>query len=70
MILGHLKTRGFSVEQTKEKIDNYFSARVKMPDLLLGRAPMSPLMDKYLKEGYWVVPPMRTKENHRVLMFR
>ncbi|KAJ8711040.1 hypothetical protein PYW07_008282 [Mythimna separata] len=70
MIVGHLKTRGFSVEQAKEKIDNYFSARVKMPDVLLGREPLSPLMDKYLKEGYWVVPPMRTKENHRVILFR
>lgn len=70
MIIGHLITRGFSVEQCKEKIDNYFGARNKMPDVLLGRSPFPPNMERYLREGFWIVPPMKTKENHRVLMFR
>nr|XP_021196948.2 alpha-tocopherol transfer protein [Helicoverpa armigera]XP_049698910.1 alpha-tocopherol transfer protein [Helicoverpa armigera]XP_049698911.1 alpha-tocopherol transfer protein [Helicoverpa armigera] len=70
IILGHLISRGFSVEQSKEKIDNYFSARGRMPDLLGGRSPLLPNMEKYLKEGYWVVPPMRTKDNHRIMIFR
>ncbi|CAH1640951.1 unnamed protein product [Spodoptera littoralis] len=70
MIIGHLMTRGFSVEQCKEKIDNYFSARSKMPDVLLGRSPWSPNTERFLKEGYWIIPPMKTKENHRVILFR
>ncbi|CAH0696568.1 unnamed protein product [Spodoptera exigua] len=70
MIIGHLITRGFSVEQCKEKIDNYFSARTKMPDVLVGRSPLSSNMEKFSKQGYWVVPPMKTKENHRVILFR
>ncbi|XP_026728187.1 alpha-tocopherol transfer protein-like [Trichoplusia ni] len=70
MILGHLIVRGFSVEQCKEKIDNYFSSMDRMPDLIAGRTPLSPNMGKYLREGYWIIPPMKTIDNHRIVIFR
>ncbi|XP_075984020.1 alpha-tocopherol transfer protein-like [Anticarsia gemmatalis] len=70
MIIGHLLTRGFSVEQAKEKIDNYFAARHRMPDILGNWEPIPANTEKYLKQGYWIIPPFRTPENHRVVIFR
>ncbi|XP_047999104.1 alpha-tocopherol transfer protein-like [Leguminivora glycinivorella] len=70
MIARLLIARKFSIERVKQKIDNYFTVRHKMPELLRNRDPMAPHLNKVLKSGFWIILPQKTPENHRVTMFR
>ncbi|KAI5638791.1 CRAL/TRIO domain-containing protein [Phthorimaea operculella] len=70
VIIRRLITQKFSIERVKEKVDNFFTARHKMPELLCNRDPLSPELDKLLKQGYWVILPKKTPDNKRVTIFR
>ncbi|XP_063628787.1 alpha-tocopherol transfer protein-like [Cydia splendana] len=65
-----LVMRKFSIEKVKKKIDNYYSVRPKMPELLGNRDLMDPNLIKYIKDGFWITLPRKTQENHRVTILR
>ncbi|KAI8442101.1 hypothetical protein MSG28_005731 [Choristoneura fumiferana] len=62
--------RKFSLQKVKEKIDNYFTARNSMVDLLSNRDPLMSELNQYLKSGYWIVLPRKTPEKHRITIFK
>ncbi|XP_061723096.1 alpha-tocopherol transfer protein-like [Cydia pomonella] len=62
--------RKFSIEQVKQKIDNYYAVRPKMPELLGNRDLLDPTLTKYIKDGFWLTLPRKTQENHRVTILR
>ncbi|XP_049879546.1 alpha-tocopherol transfer protein-like [Pectinophora gossypiella] len=70
VIVRRLITQKFSIERVKEKIDNYYTARHKMPEIICNRDPLSPNLNKCLKQGYWVCLPKKTPDNKRVIIFR
>ncbi|XP_013143279.1 PREDICTED: alpha-tocopherol transfer protein-like [Papilio polytes] len=70
MIFQHLMLKGFSIEEVKDKIDNCVSGKRKMPELLLNRDPLDPIMNECLKFGYFVILPKKTPRSHRVTIFR
>ncbi|CAG5022654.1 unnamed protein product [Parnassius apollo] len=70
IIVQHLILKGFNMEEVKDKIDNFFSAKHKMPEILLNRDPFSPDIDRYLKFAFCVILPKKTPMNHRVSIFR
>nr|NP_001299303.1 alpha-tocopherol transfer protein-like [Papilio xuthus]BAM19383.1 CRAL/TRIO domain-containing protein [Papilio xuthus] len=60
----------FRIEKVKDKIDASISAKHKMPEFLLNRDPLSPIIDEYLRYGFFAVLPNKTPDNHRVAIFR
>lgn len=70
VIIRRLITQRFSIEKVKEKVDNYYTIRRKMPEVLCNRDPLSPTVDKCLKQGYWIVLPKKTPDNKRVNIYR
>ncbi|XP_026314293.1 alpha-tocopherol transfer protein-like [Hyposmocoma kahamanoa] len=70
IIIRRLVTQSFSVEKVKKKVDNYYTIRRKVPEVLCNRDPLSPPVDKCLKQGYWVVLPKKTPDNKRVNIYR
>lgn len=70
VITRRLITQSFSIERVKEKIDNFYTTRHKMPEILRDRDPLAPTLNKCLRQGYWVVLPKRTPDNKRVTILR
>ncbi|CAK1590211.1 unnamed protein product [Parnassius mnemosyne] len=70
IILQHLILKGFNMEKVKDKIDNFFSAKHKMPEILLKRDPLASDFDRYLRFAFFVILPKKTSINHRVSIFR
>lgn len=62
--------RKFSLQKVKEKIENYYTVRHSMVELLSNRDPLAPELNEYLKRGYWIVLPQKTPEKHRVTIFK
>ncbi|CAG9104898.1 hypothetical protein JYU34_011920 [Plutella xylostella] len=70
MLIRYLVSCNFSTEKVKDKLDNFYSAKNKMSDLLKNRDPLSPTIENVLKTGYWLLLPKRTDDNHRISIFR
>ncbi|XP_068623770.1 alpha-tocopherol transfer protein-like [Battus philenor] len=70
MIVQHLILKAFKIEEVKDKIDNWMSAKHKMPEILMNRDPFSPTIDKYLRFGFYITMPKKTPLNHRLSFFR
>ncbi|XP_047999644.1 alpha-tocopherol transfer protein-like [Leguminivora glycinivorella] len=65
-----LVMRKFSIEKVKQKIDNYYTVRPKLPELLSKRDLTDHNLMKYIRDGFWITLPRTTEEKHRVTILR
>ncbi|RZC34974.1 CRAL TRIO domain containing protein, partial [Asbolus verrucosus] len=59
-----------SIEQTKQKIDLYYTVRSKIPELFENANPKLPHMRKMMDVIYLIALPKLTKNMNRVTMFK
>ncbi|KPJ11584.1 hypothetical protein RR48_08326 [Papilio machaon] len=60
----------FRIEKVKDKIDSLISIKHKTPEFLFNRDPLSPIIDEYLRYGFFAVSPKKSPDDHRVAFFR
>ncbi|XP_077301502.1 alpha-tocopherol transfer protein-like isoform X2 [Arctopsyche grandis] len=65
-----LAVNEYSVEKTKEKIENYFSARSIMPEFFADRDPCNVKFQRVFDVADWILMPRLTPERHRICMLR
>lgn len=68
-LLGFLICRSLNMEYAKSNIENFFTARSKLPELMCSRDPADKAWLWYLQR-FWYVLPKKTAENHRIMVFR
>ncbi|XP_045539072.1 alpha-tocopherol transfer protein isoform X2 [Papilio machaon] len=70
VIVRLLVSTKFRIEKVKDKIDALISTKHKTPEFLFNRDPLSPIIDEYLRYGFFAVLPKKTPDNHRISIFR
>ncbi|KPJ11585.1 Alpha-tocopherol transfer protein [Papilio machaon] len=70
VIVRLLVSTKFRIEKVKDKIDALISTKHKTPEFLFNRDPLSPIIDEYLRYGFFAVLPKKTPDNHRISFFR
>ncbi|XP_023013369.1 retinol-binding protein pinta [Leptinotarsa decemlineata] len=70
MLTCFLMINQFSIENTKERIDMYYSMRSLFPDFFDNKHPLSPHMLKLMDTVYFLSLPKATEEGYRVNVFK
>lgn len=65
-----LSVNKFSVERSKEKVENLFMARNMMPEFFELRDPWTPQVSKAIDSTDWIFIPKLTPDNYRVQIVR
>ncbi|KAK5647007.1 hypothetical protein RI129_005471 [Pyrocoelia pectoralis] len=70
LILAFLRCSKFSIERTKEKIDNYYTMRTLVPEVLCNRDPFSTEIQAVLNAGVILpLPKPLNDDGPRIIMF-
>ncbi|XP_063904193.1 uncharacterized protein LOC135123465 isoform X2 [Zophobas morio] len=59
-----------SVERSKEKIENYYNVRSRLPEIFDNIHPKLPYMEKVKESVFFVPLPKLTKEHYRVCIYK
>ncbi|KAG5886250.1 hypothetical protein JTB14_020814 [Gonioctena quinquepunctata] len=68
-IMNFLMINKFSIENTKPKLDLYYTMRSLFPDFFENKHPLSPNMQKLMDKLYYFPLPKATEEGYRVTIF-
>ncbi|KAB0797733.1 hypothetical protein PPYR_08726 [Photinus pyralis] len=68
LILSFLRCTKFSIERTKQKIDNYYTMRTLVPEILCNRDPFSAEIQAVLSAGVVLPLPNRDEDGCKIIL--